>query len=57
MPYKVVGNNVLHQKGGKWSVKQHCKSPAAAKRARSLLEGLEHGKGWKPTGKKARKGR
>jgi Zn/Cd-binding protein ZinT len=43
MPYRVSGSNVLHYKGGKWKVKQHCKSPAAAKRAISLLRGVEHG--------------
>lgn len=50
MPYKVSGNRVLHKKGGKWSVKQTCKSNAAAIKAMNLLRGVEHG--WKPTGKK-----
>jgi len=42
MPYKVSGKSVLHKKDG-WSVKQTCRSEAAAKRAMRLLEGLEHG--------------
>lgn len=47
MPYKVEGSNVLHEKGGKWSIKQHCGSHAAALKAMALLRGIEHG--WKPT--------
>ena len=43
MPYKVSGSNVLHYKGGKWKIKQHCKSPAKAKAAIRFLQGLEHG--------------
>jgi len=43
MPYKVIGKSVYHKKGGKWTVKQKCKSPAAAKRAMGLLYGLETG--------------
>lgn len=43
MPYKVVGKNVMHYKGGKWTVKQHCSSVANAKGAIRLLQGLEHG--------------
>ena len=43
MPYKVVGNKVMHQKGGKWKVKQTCGSPAKAKAAMRLLYGIEHG--------------
>jgi hypothetical protein len=54
MPYKTVGNKVMHFKNGKWSVKQTCSSPANAKKAMSLLEGIEHGN-LKPTGKKAKK--
>lgn len=52
MPYKTEGSNLLHFKDGKWKVKQHCSSPAAAEGARRLLEGVEHG--WKPTGKKGK---
>ena len=33
----------MHKKGGKWSVKQTCKSHANAVRALGLLEGLEEG--------------
>lgn len=50
MPYKIIGNAIYHQKGGKWSIKQRCASPEKAKSALRLLQGVEHG--WKPTGKK-----
>lgn len=50
MPYKIRGSNVLHYKNGKWSVKQHCKSPAAAKRAKRLLDAVDHG--YKPKNKR-----
>lgn len=50
MPYKIDGNKVLHYKDGKWTVKQNCKSHAAAVSALKLLQGVEHG--WEPTGKK-----
>jgi hypothetical protein len=50
MPYKIEGSNILHQVNGKWKVKQHCSSPAAAMSAMRLLQGVEHG--WKPTEKK-----
>jgi len=53
MPYKKSGRRVLHKKSGKWTVKQTCSSPAAAKKAINLLRGIEHG--LKPTGKKAKK--
>ena len=53
MPYKVENSNVLHEKDGKWVVKQHCKSHKAALRAMRLLYGIESGK-WKPTGAKAK---
>jgi len=53
MPYKVVGNKVMHFKNGKWSVKQTCKSPANAKKAMNLLRGVEHG--MVPRKKKKRK--
>ena len=43
MPYKVVGSDVYHKKDGKWSVKQHCKTPASAHSAMRLLNGVEHG--------------
>jgi hypothetical protein len=42
-PYKIVGNKVMHEKGGKWSVKQTCKNPANAKAAVRLLHGIEGG--------------
>jgi hypothetical protein len=43
MPYKREGKNVLHFKNGKWSVKQTCKTPAAANRAIRLMNAIEHG--------------
>ena len=48
MPYKIVGQNVYHRKGGKWKIKQRCKSPEAVKRALRLLNAVEHG--YKPRG-------
>lgn len=53
MPYKTKGKVVYHKKGGKWKVKQRCKTAANARAARRLLEGVK--RGWKPTGKKKRK--
>jgi len=41
MPYKRVGNKIYHKKGGKWSVKQVCRSVAAAIKALRLLQGIE----------------
>jgi len=52
MPYKRVGNKVMHKKGGKWSVKQTTSSEENAKSAIRLLNAVEHG--LKPTGKKAK---
>lgn len=43
MPYRVEGNKVMHEKDGKWSVKQTCKDHAAAVRAMRLLYGIEKG--------------
>jgi len=43
MPYKVIGSNLMHLKGGKWSVKQHCSNHKNAIGAMGLLQGLEHG--------------
>jgi len=43
MPYKIKGSKILHKKGGKWSVKQTCKSHENAVRALGLLQGLESG--------------
>ena len=50
MPYKVKGKQVLHFKGGKWSVKQTASSHDKAIASMHLLYAVEHG--WKPTGKK-----
>lgn len=50
MPNKRIGKIIYHKKGGKWVVKQVCRSVAAAKKAMNLLRGIAHG--WKPTGKK-----
>jgi hypothetical protein len=52
MPYMRKGKTIYHKKGGKWKVKQVCKSVAAAKRAMRLLHGVEEG--WRPTGKPAK---
>lgn len=43
MPYKRIGNKILHKKGGKWTVKQTCESEEKAVAAMKLLQGLEHG--------------
>ena len=43
MPYERKGKIFYHKKGGKWSIKQRCKSVANAKKALKLLEGLESG--------------
>jgi hypothetical protein len=43
MPYKIVGNKVMHKKGDKWTVKQTCKSHENAVKAVRLLQGVEHG--------------
>lgn len=42
VPYKVKGKVVWHKKGGKWSVKQRCRSHRAAVGAVKLL----HSKGY-----------
>jgi len=55
VPYKIVGKKVYHKKGGKWSVKQTCKSVANAKKAIRLLRGIEHGMIPKARKKKKRK--
>lgn len=51
MPYRVDGNNVMHFKGGKWSVKQKCSSHANAVKAIRLLNAVEHNPNFKPKGK------
>ena len=43
MPYKISGKQILHQKSGKWKVKQTATSVASAKKALGLLRGLEKG--------------
>jgi hypothetical protein len=43
MPYKIIGNKIMHKEGNKWTVKQVCESPTNAKKALSLLVGLEKG--------------
>ena len=43
MPYRCDGSNLMHKKGGKWSVKQHTKSHENCIKAMQLLQGLEHG--------------
>jgi hypothetical protein len=43
VPYKIVGNKVMHKKGSHWTVKQTCSSHANAVKAVRLLHGVEHG--------------
>jgi len=43
MPYKCNGSTLMHQKNGKWSVKQQCSSPENCHKAMGLLYGLESG--------------
>jgi len=43
MPYQIRGKVIYHKKGGKWKIKQRCKSVANAKKALKLLQGLESG--------------
>jgi hypothetical protein len=43
MPYKCIGLDLYHKKGGKWSIKQHCKSPENCQAAKGLLYALEEG--------------
>ena len=69
MPYRIAsdGKTIEHKKGGKWSVKQHCKSHKNAVKALGLLEGLGKGtikpsqvgkRKWaKPKTKKRKRGR
>jgi len=47
MPYRVVGKKVMHEVGGKWSVKQTCTSHENALAAVRLL----HAKGYGSKGK------
>lgn len=51
MPYKRIGTKVYHKKGGKWELKQSCKSAKNAKKAMKLLHGIHSGN-WKPTKKR-----
>ena len=55
MPNRRKGKVIYHKKGGKWRIKQRCKSVANAKRALRLLRGVAHG--WKPTRARRRKRR
>lgn len=42
MPYEIRnGNEVWHEKQGKWSLKQRCKNSIEAKKALRLLYGIE----------------
>ena len=50
MPYKVVGNKVLHNINGQWTIKQTASSHTKALRTVHLLQGIDHG--WKPTNKR-----
>jgi len=43
MPYQIRNENeIWHFKGNRWSLKQKCKSKAAAESAIRLLHGVEH---------------
>ena len=55
MPNRRKGRIIYHKKGGRWRIKQRCKSVANAKRALRLLRGVAHG--WKPTRARRRKRR
>jgi hypothetical protein len=55
MPYKRVGKTIYTKASGKWKKKQTAKSVAAAKKAMSLLRGVEHG--WKPSRRKGKRGK
>ncbi len=48
MPYRRSGKDVLHFKGGKWKIKQHCSSTENAKAAIRLLRAKEFNPNWKP---------
>ena len=43
MPYKRKGKVVYSKSGGKWHIKQRCKSVESAEGAMRLLRGLKHG--------------
>lgn len=42
MPYKLVGNKIMHKKDGKWSIKQKCSSRENAIKALRLLYAIEN---------------
>uniref|UniRef100_A0A6M3IHQ3 Uncharacterized protein n=1 Tax=viral metagenome TaxID=1070528 RepID=A0A6M3IHQ3_9ZZZZ len=41
MPYKCIGNKLMHKKGGVWSVKQTCKSSDNCKAAMRYLYSID----------------
>ncbi len=49
MPWKRIGNKIYKHAGGKWSLKQTCKSAKNAISALRLLNAKE--RGWRPTGR------
>jgi len=53
MPYKRIGRVIYHKKGGRWRVKQVCRTVENAKAALRLLQALEHG--WTPERQQARR--
>ena len=58
MPYRVEGSNLMHKVGGKWTVKQHCKSAENAHIVMANLEKLDKHPNAKVFGpKKASRGR
>jgi len=54
MPYKLKGKSVYVKRNG-WKKKGTSKTKAKAVSYFRTLQGIEHGHGWKPTGKKAKK--
>ncbi len=41
MPYKCIGNKLMHKKGGKWSLKQTCESHEKCLKAAGLLYAID----------------
>ena len=44
MPYKVVGSDLYHKKGGKWSVKSHHDNPQLAHIVMTKLQQIDEGR-------------
>ena len=52
MPYKVVGKNIMHMKGGKWKIKQKMMSAKDAYGIMSKLNKIDKGERLFPDSKK-----